>query len=165
MDKGPDANVFLGIKVDRNSSVGILTIAQLALINRVLKELSRDDNNVKLYDTPANTILTKSDEDWERVQALNYRSAIGRLILLASYTRLDILFAVHQCAKFNSRPCTEDKEIILRPDGSNALNYFVDADFARMFTHKTTHEKGSVFSRTEYIIIYVSCLILCVSKM
>ena len=63
MDKGPDANVFLGIKVDRNSSVGILTIAQLALINRVLKELSLDDNNVKLYDTPANTILTKSDED------------------------------------------------------------------------------------------------------
>ena len=62
MDKGPDVNVFLGIKVNRNSSVGTLTMTQLALINRVLKEISLDDNNVKLHDTLANTILTKSEE-------------------------------------------------------------------------------------------------------
>ncbi len=118
----------------------------------------------------------KSDQDPERDQQWNYRSVIGMLMFLASSTRPDILFAVHQCAKFNSSPRkshdiavkrvgrylrrTRDKGIIFKPDRTNALNCYVDADFAGTFSQETAHEKASVLSRTGYTITFASCHIL-----
>ena len=103
------------------------------------------------------------------------------LMFLASFTRPDILFVVHQCVKFNSCPRrsqkqavkqigrylkrTHDKGTILKHDGTNALNFYADADCAGTFTHETAHDKGSVLSRTGYVITYASCPILYVCKM
>ena len=42
-DKGPDVNAFLGIKVEKDTNVGTLTMTQPALISRILKELSLDE--------------------------------------------------------------------------------------------------------------------------
>ena len=53
----------------------------------------------------------------------------------------------------------------MRPDGTNELNCFVDADFAGTFTHETAHDKTSVLSRTGYTINFSGCPILCVGKM
>ena len=180
-DEGPDVNAFLGIKVDRNGETGTITMSQPALTNRILKELSLDEGNVKLHDTPANQILVKNPDEADRKQEWNYRSVIGMMMFLASSTRPDILFSVHQCAKFNSCPKqsheeavkrigrylrrTRDKGIIMRPDGTNELNCYVDADFAGTFTHETALDKASVLSRTGYTINFSGCPILCVSKM
>ena len=101
-DVCPDVNAFLGIKVDRDESKGTLTTTQLALIARILKELSLDGENAKMHNTPANQVLVKNPKDPNRTQDWNYWSVIGMIIILASSTRPDILFSVHQCAKFNS---------------------------------------------------------------
>ncbi len=116
IDEGPDVNAFLGIKLEKDTNTGMLTMTQPALISRILKELSLDKGNVKLHDTPGNKILMKSDRDPEREQQWNYRSVIGMLMFLASSTRPDILFVVHQCVKFNSCP-RKSHEIVVKRVG------------------------------------------------
>ena len=156
-------------------------MSQPALIKRILKELSLDEGNVKLHNTPSNRILVKNPDEPERVQEWNYRSVIRMMLFLASSTRPDILFSVHQCAKFNSCPKqsheeavkrigrylrrTKDNGIILKPNGTHDLNCYVGADFAGTFTYETAHDKVSVLSRIGYTINYSGCPILCVSKM
>lgn len=139
-------------------------MTQLALIERILKELSLDGENAKMHDMPANQVLVKDPKDSSRTQDWNYRSTIGMLMFLASSTRPDILFSVHQCAKFNSCPRKSHEEaverigkflrklkdngMIMKPDGTHELNCFVDADFTGGFTHEISHEKATVLSRT-----------------
>lgn len=102
-------------------------------------------------------------------------------MFLASSTRPDILFAVPQCAKFNSCTRSSHEEalkrigrylkwtktqgIILRPNKSNRLNCHVDADLAGAFSHEMSHHKNSVLSRTGYVISYPGCPIVWISKM
>ena len=87
-------------------------MSQPALIKRILKELSLDDENTKMHDTPSNKILTKDPNDPDRTQSWNYRSVVGMLMYLASSTRPDILFSVHQCAKFNTCPKRSHEEAV-----------------------------------------------------
>ena len=179
-DEGSDVNAFLGIKVEKGEN-GSITMTQPALINRILNDLSLQDGNCKLHDTPANVTLTKSTSGEDRNQSWNYRSIIGMMMFLASSTRPDILFAVHQCAKFNSCPKriheeavkrigrylkrTADKGTILTPNGTNKLDCYVDADFAGGFDHEHAPDRASVLSRTGYSITFSGCPLLCVSKM
>ena len=132
-------------------------------------------------DTPANVTLTKPASGEDRNQSWNYQSIISMMMFLASSTRPDILFAVHQCAKFNSCPKriheeavkrigrylkrTADKGTILTPNETNKLDCYVDADFAGGFDHENALDKTSVLSRTGYSITFSGCPILCVSKM
>ena len=179
-DEGSDVNVFLGIKVDKGEN-GSITMMQPALIQRILKDLSLLDGNCKLHDTPANVVLTKTLSGDERNQTWNYRSIIGMMMFLASSTRPDILFAVHQCAKFNSCPKRVHEEAVMRigrylkrtanrgtiltPNGTHKLDCFVDADFAGGFDHEISDNRSSVLSRTGYSITYSGCPLLCISKM
>ena len=85
-DEGSDINAFLGIKVEKGEDSSI-TMTQPALINRILNDLSLQDDNCKMHDTPANVVLTKSTSGEERNQNWNYRSIIGMMMFLASSTR------------------------------------------------------------------------------
>ena len=100
---------------------------------------------------------------------------------LSACTRPDLLFAVHQCARFSSNPKlsheralkriirylkgTKDKGIILTPDESRGLECFVDADFAGGYAKETSEDPVSVFSRTGYCIIYYGCPVIWISKL
>jgi hypothetical protein len=100
---------------------------------------------------------------------------------LASSTRPDIAFAVHQCARFTSAPrhvhelaiwrivhylkATSSKGYILKPSTSRNLDCYVDADFVGTWTSSTSEDPSSVKSRTGYIIIFASCPVLWTSKL
>lgn len=117
----------------------------------------------------------------ERKQSWNYRSVIGMLNYLAASTRPDILYAVHQCARFSADPklChqravkriiryfkgTADKGIILTPDKTKGIQCFVSADFAGSYCNDTIDGHISVYSRTGYVIFYFNYPILWVSKL
>ena len=80
------------------------------------------------------------DEQW------SYSSAVGMLLYLASNTRPDIQFAVHQVARFSHNPKhshaqavkrivwylagTKDKGIQFEPNLKAGLDCYVDTDFA-----------------------------------
>ena len=74
-----------------------------------------------------------------------YRSVIGKLNYLAQCNLSDIVYSVHQYARFSSNPCKEhtnameyiacylkgtlDLGLSLKPDISNSFECFADADY------------------------------------
>ena len=115
--------------------------------------LDLETDCIKKHDTPAlNTkVLDKDPEGKPRQQKWNYRSAIGCLSYLQAMIRLDITFAVQQCARFCNEPkqeheeavkriCqyllkTKDKALIFGPHKQRGIECYVDADFAGSWHH------------------------------
>ena len=77
---------------------------------------------------------------------MHHCSVIGRINYLPGTTRPDIVFAVHQCAKYSVDPKqsheeavkrigrylkkTKDKGLVFTPNGSNGLECYSNADFS-----------------------------------
>jgi len=115
------------------------------------------------------------DASWD------YRSIIGKLNFLADNTRPDVSVAVHQAARFLTRPnkthqlavkCifrhshkTRDRGLIMRPNGDSRLDACVDADFAGLWSTKTSHTRESALSRTGFVIAYGGCPVHWVSRL
>ena len=101
---------------------------------------------------------------------------------LASNSRPDIAFAVHQCARFthNSkashekgllRICaylkgTHDKGLIFKPTFNNiSVDCYVDADFLGLFGTEDSQDRTSAKSRTGNVITLANCPLLWVSML
>jgi hypothetical protein len=93
---------YIGIDICRTSD-GFLELVQPGLINEILTACGLQDQSSQ-HNTAANMILTADLTGPPREHSLNYRSIIGMLNYLASFTRPDIAFAVHQCARFTTSP-------------------------------------------------------------
>ena len=92
---------------------------------------------------------------------------------LSSSTHAEILFAVHQCARFFSDPMrsyeeavkrigrylkgTTEKRIIFEFDPTKGIEVFADVDFVGSWFAFNRHEMTSSLSRTECIIIIANC--------
>jgi hypothetical protein len=83
---------------------GSLTIQQPGLIDKVINAYGlENESNVHL--TPADKILHDTTPVIEpRLHQWSYRQEIGILNYIAASTRPDIMFAVHQCARFSANP-------------------------------------------------------------
>jgi hypothetical protein len=106
---------------------------------------------------------------------------IGKLNFLAQNTRPDISFAVHQCARFSSKPTalhelavkrivryllyTKNQGLVLHPNRDFTLDMYVDADFAGLRHQQHSALRESVLSHTGYIITYCGCPIHWVNKL
>ena len=55
--------------------------------------------------------------------------------------------------------------MILKPDSSRGIECHVDASFAGDWDKSLSHIPSSVFSRTGYVILYMGCPIIWVSKL
>ena len=181
-DEG-EVSTYLGVQVEHDKESGSISLTQPFLIERILKALGNAVKDANIKRTPAQhkVILSKDEFGPERKQEWNYRSLIGMLNYLAASTRPDILFAVHQCARFSSDPKlsheqsvkrivrylkgTADKGIILSPDQNRCIECYVDADFAGAYKFEESHNPTSLLSRTGYTIYFKGCPILWVSKM
>jgi len=124
---------------------GYLELCQPSLINKIVTACGLQDQS-STHQTPSTVILTADTLGPPREHSWNYRSIIGMSNYLASSTRPDIAFAVHQCARFTTAPCrvhelvircvlrylkgTSTKGYILKPTSDRNLNCFIDADFA-----------------------------------
>ena len=100
---------------------------------------------------------------------------------LAGFTRPDIAFSTHQCARFCNDPKllhetamkrigryvlgTLDKGIILKPDRSKNVECYVDADFAGNWTKEEAENSTNMLCRTGYVIWFMGCPIIWVSKL
>lgn len=134
-----------------------------------------------MHDTPADTILVRDTNGQQRKTEFHYRSVIGQLNYLASTTRPEIQFAVHQCARFSQDPkmChekavkrivrylkrTRDQGLVLTVDQSKGIECFVDADFAGGYDKTDTSNPRDCLSRTGYVVKYAGCPIVWTSKL
>ena len=134
-----------------------------------------------MHNTPADSILKRDEKGERRKNEFNYHSIIGQLNYLAATTRPNILFAVHQCARFSSEPklChekavkrivrylkkTKDKGMNLKVNATKGIECFVDADFAGGYDKTDATNPRDVLSRTGYVIKLAGCPIVWASKL
>ena len=137
-----------------------------------------------MHDTPAepNVKLHKDVNGMPRKDDFHYRSLVGQLNYLMQSTRPEIQHAVHQCARFSDDPkhshevaakrivrylkSTPDEGIILKPDKTQGLTCYVDADYAGKWTVDRALDPRACLSRTGYVIFYArNCPIIWSSKL
>ena len=178
-----DVSSYLGVKMRLDDENDVVEMTQPFLIDKIIESLGDAITDANTKPTPAvyKEVLHKDEDGPERKQPWNYRSAIGMLNYLAASTRPDILYAVHQCARFAANPKlsheralkrivrylkgTRDKGIILKPNLEEGVQCYVDADFAGGYSNETREQSVSVYSRTGYVIFYLGCPLLWVSKL
>ncbi len=170
---------YLGIDIHRTTD-GYLELILPGLITKIISACGLQDQSAE-HLTPSTTILTSDLSGPPREHTWNYRSLIGMLNYLATSTRPDITFAVHQCARFTTNPRhihelaiqrivrylkgTSTKGIILKPSSLHNLDCFVDADFAGTWTISTSELPSSIKSCTGYVITFAFCPVLWSSKL
>ena len=180
-----DGNIknYLGVEVVKNKNDGSLELKQKYLIERILKAVDLDKENIiASKPTPVmKPLLHKDLNGLPRKYNWNYRSIVGMLGYLQNSTRPDISMATHQCARFNNNPklshersirrtCkyllgTQDREVVFKPDLTKGIECYVDADFSGNWTAVESEDPENVLSRTGFIIYYGGCPIQWVSKL
>ena len=177
-----DVGAFLGIDIVRNDIDGSFTLKQPYLIKKVLDTVGMSECSSAR--TPANTVpLGRLEDSPEPKCEWNYATVVGMLMYLASNSRPDIAFAVHQCARFShkartpheqavKRICrylrgTSDRGLILSPTNRKELivNCYVDADFAGLWGAESDQSPMCVKSRTGYVLTLNDCPLVWVSKL
>ena len=169
-------NEFLGIDITRMGNKWKLT--QKGLIQNVLKATGMVNCNAKESPTKSDGKPLGSDKLGEPAkESWSYSSVVGMLLYLASNSRPDISFAVHQCARFTHNPkvshekaiiriCrylkgTQEEGLIYEPSSEMTVDCYVDADFAGLYGVEDSQDPISVKSRTGYVILIANCPLLC----
>jgi hypothetical protein len=172
---------YLGVKVDYLDN-GTIKLSQPHLIQHILDDLGFNDRTGTKPTPAASTVKLNRDlhgqpfnEEW------HYRSIVGKLNFLEKSTRLDIAYAVHQCARFSTDPKashataikrlgkyllgTKDKGLILNPQ-DHSFDCFCDADFCGNWDRVNADvDPSTAKSRTGYVITYAGCPIVWASKL
>jgi hypothetical protein len=112
----------------------------------------------------------------------NYRSAVGKLNYLAQTTKPDIMYAMHQIAKYSSDlrqthgeailylVCylkkTHDLGLKFKPDTKKDFECYCDADFSGNWNREFAHmDPSTAKSRSGWIIFYAGCPVSWASKL
>lgn len=175
VDKGP-IETYLGVQIQRDRNAGTLKIHQEGYLNEVLAAMSIKRDNPLTYNTPLPVGIHLVKNEGTAYELDLYRSAIGSLIYLSQWTRIDIAYAVSALAAHMANPSrdhhvalkhvlhylhgTRDKGITYHKNdehGINKLYGFVDADYAGEIEKRR--------SRTGYVMMMNSGCISWKSKL
>lgn len=96
-----DAQTYVGMEIERDSSSHAISISQSGYINRMLTRFGLADG--KLEATPMSQAADLTGEDSQEVD-VPYREAIGCLNYISTISRPDITFAVNKLARFSNSP-------------------------------------------------------------
>ena len=175
-----DVSAYLGIDFERLNN-GQIKLKQYGLIDKVLKATGLQDCNPDK--TPASQTPLGKDQDGEDyAEQWSYASVVGMLLYLASNSRPEIAYAVHQCARFTHNPktshakavkriCrylkgTRDQGMTLTPSKEClSVDCYVDADFAGQWNSEDPQDPLCVKSRTGYVLMVANCPVHWVSKL
>ena len=103
------------------------------------------------------------------------------ILYLASNTRPNISFAVHQCARFthNTKVShetaakriysylqgTKDNGMVFNPSKKFVVDFYADADFSGLWGHEDPQDPIFARSRTGFVVTFANCPLLWVSKL
>ena len=178
-DEG-DLATYLGVQIDRNTDTNTFTLTQTGLINRTLEATGMTDCNTVWC--PAQKTPLGADKDGPPFnENWNYASVVGMLLYLASNSRPDISYAVHQCARFTHNPRqshatgiktilrylqgTKTQGLIVKPSKDLSVDCYCDADFAGQWGVEDDQDPVSVKSRTGFVILLANCPLMWCSKL
>jgi hypothetical protein len=177
-----DLQDFLGVNIERKDD-GTIHLTQPHLIDKILKDLRLDGDDVTAKVTPASSsqLLSRHSDSEEFDGSFNFKSVIGKLNYLEKSTRSDISYITHQCARFTSGPKkehgqairwlgrylkgTRNKGTILKPCRGKDMEIYVDADFSGNWDSTESHHRDTARSRHGYIVMYAGCPVTWKSQM
>ena len=134
--------------ISRHLMMVYLIFCQTVLIRKVLKSTGIEDCNELPTPTKVEAPLgiDVNGSEAKIYRPNSYASFIGMMLYLASNTRPDISFAVHQCARFTHNTkvshdtavkrifrCTQgtkDNGLVFNPSKKLVVDCYADADFA-----------------------------------
>ena len=175
-----DVAGFLGVLLTELDD-GKIELTQTGLTDRIITSMGLDDANPK--ESPAEYGALPADREGDPCnEGFNYPSVVGMLIYLASNSRPDIAFAVHQCARFTHHPRliheqalkrigrylvgTKTKGLILDPKRNDlGIDLYVDADFAGLWSYEDPQDPSCVKSRTGFVIQIAGCPVMWASRL
>ena len=170
---------FLGIRIAKTGPKQF-TLSQTGLIGKALKAVGMETCNPCV--TPCTLTALGKDEDGDLFdENWEYASVVGMLMYLATNSRPDIAYSVNQCARFTHAPKashgaavkrimrylqgTQSKGMIIAPSDKFNVDCYVDADFGGLWGSENDQDPISVKSRTGFIIMFMGCPLLWVSKL
>ena len=184
LDKEKDVAGFLGIHFSKikndNGNVEEIKLTQTGLIKRILVATGMED--CSKIGTPTKVKALRKDEKGDPpMERWSYTSVVGMLLYLASNSRPDIAFAVHQCARFTH--CTKrshekavkrivrylqgtkEKGLIIKPTKKLHMDLYADADFAGLWNQEEAIDPISAKSRTGILLTLGNVPLLWKSKL
>ncbi len=174
-DQGHPAD-YVGVNI-RKLRDGTVEFSQRALIDNIINDANDDAKYTKPVPAKSSVILHAHKDSPDFEGAFGYRSMVGKLNYLAQTTRPDILYAVHQVAKYSSCPKKEHGDAILyivrylkrtrdiglrfKPDPSKGFEDYCDADFSGNWNREFAETDPSIAkSRSGWIVFYAGCPII-----
>ena len=149
LNEEDDVAGFLGIHFNKvkgiDGKICEIELTQVGLIRLFFKAKCMEDCTV--IATPAESKALGKDLDGDpQMECWSYASVVGMLMYLASNSRPDIAFAVHQCARYTHGTRrshekavkriirylrgTETKGLIIKPTSNLQIDLYADADFS-----------------------------------
>ena len=151
-----DVYAFLGVEVKTDSKEGVIKLNQKGLIEKVIKATGLQDANGKSTPASSSSPLGTDGDGISHDEKWNYASVIGMLMYLASNSRPEIQFAVHQCARFTHNPkqshsnavkrivryliATKNDGLVFNRSKELKLDCYADADFAGLWSHESDQD-------------------------
>jgi hypothetical protein len=182
-DQGHPAD-YVGVSIKKHRN-GYYEFTQRALIDAIINDVDIGDAYTKPVPAKSSTLLQphKDSPAFEECGFnFGYRSVTGKLNYLAQTTRPDIMFAVHQIAKYSSDPRKEHGEAIVylvrylkksrdlglrfKPDPSCGFECYCDADFSGNWSAIfAAYDPSTAKSRSGWVIFYAKCPIIFASRL
>ena len=93
------------ISLGRYNSKNEVTLTQTGLPDQIVKALVLQEAIFDITHTPAKYgTLIQDQHCYPCLEVFDYVSVVGMLIYFTGHTQLDIVFSVHQCARYNYFP-------------------------------------------------------------
>jgi hypothetical protein len=85
LEQEDDAAGFLGVRLEKDTSTGLIEMKQTGLIDRIIEALGLDKGTVNGKSTPAEATPLVKNEDGEAASGgFNYASVVGYTISMAT---------------------------------------------------------------------------------
>jgi hypothetical protein len=179
-DQGHPAD-YVGVNIKKLKD-GSYEFTQRALIDSIINDVGLKDAKVKPVPAKVSLQLHVFKDKPAFDLNFNYRSAVGKLNYLAQTTRPDIMYAMHQIAKYSSDPIQSHGEAILylvpylkktrdlglkfKPGPKKGFECYCDMDFSGNWNREFAPVNPSTAkSRSRWIIFYAGCPVSWASKL
>ena len=179
-DQGHPAD-YVGVNIKRLKD-GSYEFTQRALIDAIIANANLTDAKVKPVPAKVSLQLHAFKDAPPFALDFNYQSIVGKLNYLAQTTRSDIMYAVHQVAKYSSDPRephgeailylvrylkkTRDLGIRFKPNVEKGFECYCDADFSGNWNKSFADvDPSTAKSRSGWVVFYAGCPIIWASKL
>ncbi|GJV86407.1 retrovirus-related pol polyprotein from transposon TNT 1-94 [Tanacetum coccineum] len=105
-----EADVILGIRIQKNSNEYILT--QSHYIEKTLKKFRHYDDRTVV--TPFDPKVQLKKNKGQNVSQLQYTQVIGSLMYIMNYIRPDLAYSVSQLSQYSHNPCRDHWDALVR---------------------------------------------------